>query len=344
MRSSASGEVVGMGSAAKMVRVLVQMVAIVRPTATAGASMGDSWRVTGDDFRVCIASRDLPDPMYQRMLTRELGSRLGYQGKASRDKGQVVWYASSAGSADEIAQVAREVLARLDVGHYLTAPVRTERVRGDDWRVCIAWDDLPELMSQQRLTRELSSRLGYQVQASGGRVGRGQVVWSAASAGSAEEVAQAAREVLAREALARPDAGRYRTAPVVRTERWIRRHQDWRDVTGKPSAVIAAELQAEHEHLQEQEREASRRAGFPAYRVRVDVPSHRDVVALAAHLAAQGWGVRRRRRHLFVGAVCEDDAKALVRALSGDGDADAEAVFRVRRVSCEYMLYDPSPY
>jgi len=249
-----------MGSAAKMMRVLVQMVAIVRQGATTDASMGDSWHI-GDDFRVCIASRDLPEPMYQRMLTRELSRRLGYQGKASRDTGQVIWYAPSAGSAEEIAQVAREVLARYGVGRYLTAPVvRTERVRGDDWRVCIASDDLPELMSQQRLTRELSIRLGYQVQTSGGR---GQVVWSAPSAGSAEEIAQAAREVLAREVLARPDVGRYRTAPVVRTERWIRRNQYWRDVTGKPSSDIAAELQAEHEARQERERETSVKYGLP---------------------------------------------------------------------------------
>jgi len=79
-------------------------------------------------------------------------------------------------------------------------------------------------------------------------------------------------------------------------------------------------------------------AGFPAWRVRVDVPSHRDVVALAGYLAARGWGVRRRRRHLFVGAVCEDDAKGLVRELSGDGGADTETAFRVRRVSYTYML------
>jgi hypothetical protein len=111
-------------------------------------------------------------------------------------------------------------------------------------------------------------------------------------------------------------------------------------VTDEPSDVIAAELQAEHEDRQERERERSRRAGFPAWRVRVDMPSHRDVVALAGHLAAQGWGVRRRRRHLFVGAVCEDDAKSLVRELSGDGPADAETVFRVRRVSYSYMLVD----
>ena len=212
----------------------------------------------------------------------------------------------------------------------------SSRVLGDDFRVCIASRDLPELMSQQRLTRELSSRLGYQVKASWDK---GQVVWYAPSARSADEIAQVAREMLELEVLARHDIGRYQRAPV-RTERWIRRDQDWRDVTDVPSAVIAAELQAEHEYLQEQEREGSRRAGFPAYRVRVDVPSHRDVVTLAGHLAAQGWGVRRRRRNLFVGAVCEDDAKGLVRALSGDGRADAETAFRVRRVSYSYMLVD----
>ena len=54
-------------------------------------------------------------------------------------------------------------------------------------------------------------------------------------------------------------------------------------------------------------------------------------------------GVRRRRRHLLVGADCEDDAKGLVRELSGDGRADAETAFRVGRVSYSYMLFDASP-
>ena len=107
-------------------------------------------------------------------------------------------------------------------------------------------------------------------------------------------------------------------------------------------ADVAAEWQAEHEYRQEQERERSRRAGFPAWQVRVEMRSHRDVVALAGYLAAQGWRVRRRRRHLLVGADCEDDAEGLVRELSGDGGADAETAFRVRRVSYSYMLFDPS--
>ncbi len=204
---------------------------------------------------------------------------------------------------------------------------------GDDWRVCTAWGDPRDMMSDTALTRALSMRLGYQV-----GVGwyDSQVFWYAPSAGSADEIAQAAREVLAHH-----DVGRHQRASF-RTERWSRRDQDWRDVTDVPSAVIDAELQAEHEYFQEQERERSRRAGFPAWHVRVDVPSHRDVVALAGHLAAQGWGVRRRRRHLIVGADCEDDAQGLVRVLSGDGRADAETAFRVRRVSYKYILPDGS--
>jgi hypothetical protein len=120
--------------------------------------------------------------------------------------------------------------------------------------------------------------------------------------------------------------GRHRRAPVP-TERWSQRGQGWRDVTvtAEPSAVIDAELRTGLEYRREQERERSRRAGFPGWRVRVDVPSHSDVEALAGHLAALGWGVRRRRRHLFVGANCEDDAKSLIEELSGDGRAYAGA-------------------
>ena len=84
------------------------------------------------------------------------------------------------------------------------------------------------------------------------------------------------------------------------------------------------------------------RTGFPAWQVRVEVPSHRDVVALAGHLAAQGWRVRRRLRSLIVWADCEDDAKGLARALSGDGGADADTAFRVGRVSFRYMYVWPA--
>ena len=111
------------------------------------------------------------------------------------------------------------------------------------------------------------------------------------------------------------------------------------------SADAAAEQQAEHEYRQEQERERPATSGSPAWEVRVEVPSHRDVEALAGHLTAQGWRVRPRRRSLIVWADCEDDARGLARALSGDGRAGADTAFRVRRVSTinnAYAWYFPS--
>jgi hypothetical protein len=133
---------------------------------------------------------------------------------------------------------------------------------------------------------------------------------------------------VAREVLARLDL----SAPV-RTERWSPREEEWLDVTDMPSADAAAGQQAEHEYLQELERERSVTTGTPAWRMLVELPSHRDVVALAGHLAAQGWRVRPRRRRLIVWADCEDDAKGLARELSGDGRADAGTAFRAGRVS-----------
>ena len=193
----------------------------------------------------------------------------------------------------------------------------------DGWRVCIAFGVLPRSLHSFRraLISALGSRLGDQVAVSSSRWGTRIFVY-APSAGSADEAAQVAREVLARRDVSAP----------VRTEFWSAREQEWRDAADEPSADPVAERQALHEARQERERQASVTSGRPAWEVRVELPSHDDVVRLAGHLAAQGWRVRPHRRHLLVGADCEDDAKSLARELSGDGRADAGTAFRVRRV------------
>jgi hypothetical protein len=189
----------------------------------------------------------------------------------------------------------------------------------DGWRVCIVFGVLPRSLHsfRQALISALGSRLGDQVQVSSSRWGTRIFVY-APSAGSADEAAQVAREVLAR----------HEVSAAVRTEFWSPRDQEWRDAAAEPSA----ERQALHEARQERERQASVTSGRPAREVRVELPSHDDVVRLAGYLAAQGWRVRPHRRHLIVGADCEDDAKNLARELSGDGRADAGTAFRVRRV------------
>jgi hypothetical protein len=193
----------------------------------------------------------------------------------------------------------------------------------DGWRVCIAFGVLPRSLHsfRQALISALGSRLGDQVAVSSSQWGT-QIFLYASSAGLADEAAQVAREVLARRDVSAP----------VRTELWSVRDQEWRDAADGPSVDPVAEQQALHEARQERERQASVAFGRPAREVWVELPSHDDVVHLAEHLAAQGWRVRPHRRHLIVGADCEDDAKSLARELSGDGRADADAAFRVRRV------------
>ena len=196
----------------------------------------------------------------------------------------------------------------------------------DGWRVCIAFGVLPRSRHsfRQALISALGSRLGDQVAVSSSRWGS-QILLYAPSAGSADEAAQVAREVLAR----------HEVSASVRTEFWSPRVQEWRDAADDPSADPAAEQQARHEARQEWERQASVTSGRPAREVWAELPSHDDVVALAGHLAAQGWQVRPHRRHLIVWAACEDDAKSLARELSGDGPADAYSAFRIRRVKID---------
>ena len=210
-------------------------------------------------------------------------------------------------------------------------PVGCYRASMDDgWRVCIAFGVLPRSLHsfRQALISALGSRLGDQVAVSSSRWGT-RIFLYAPSAGSADEAAQVAREVLARHDVSAP----------VRTEFWSPRDQEWRDAADEPSADPVAEQQALHEARQERERQASVTFGRPAREVWVELPSQDDVVHLAEHLAAQGWRVRPHRRHLIVGADCEDDAKSLARELSGDGPADADTAFRVRRVD----IYAPWP-
>ena len=203
----------------------------------------------------------------------------------------------------------------------------------DGWRVCITFGVLPRSLHSFRraLIPALGSRLGDQVTVSSSAT---RIFVYAPSIGLAEEAAQVAREVLAQHDINAP----------VRTEFWSHRDQKWRDVADGPSTDPAepADPSADpaarqHADRQEAERKRSAMTGVPAWEVRVEVPSHGDVIALAEYLAAQGWQVRRWPRSVIVWANCEDDAKGLGRALSGDGRADTDTAFRVGRVSYRYM-------
>ena len=128
----------------------------------------------------------------------------------------------------------------------------------------------------------IGSRIGDQVAVSSSRWGT-RIFLYAPSAGSADEAAQVAREVLARHEVSVP----------VRTEFWSPRDQERRDAADDPSADPVAEQQARHEARQERERQASVTSGRPAREVRVELPSHDDVVALAGYLPPGDGGSAR---------------------------------------------------
>jgi hypothetical protein len=105
---------------------------------------------------------------------------------------------------------------------------------GDDWRVRIAFDeddppDLPE-SGEQALVAALRSRLSDQVAVTS----NGTDILYAPAAGSADEAAQVARQVLAR----------HDVSASVRTEFWSSLKEEWRDVTDEPSADPVAERRA----------------------------------------------------------------------------------------------------
>ena len=195
----------------------------------------------------------------------------------------------------------------------------------DGWRVCIAFGVLPRSLHsfRQALISALGSRLGDQVAVSSSRWGTRIFVY-APSAGSADEAAQVAREVLARRDVSAP----------VRTEFWSVREQEWRDAADEPSADPVAERQALHDARQERERQASVASGLPARDVWVELPSHDDVVALAGILPPGDGGSARTAGTSSSGRT----AKTTRRASPGSSPATA-ALMRVRPSGSGGLIY-----
>jgi hypothetical protein len=124
-----------------------------------------------------------------------------------------------------------------------------------------------------------------------------------AYAATAEEAREAERVL--RERLAEHGLG-----ATGELRRWHPEEERW-EPADVPLPVTPAERAAEHERVQEREREESEELGLDQWEVRAELPSHRETVELAARLEAEGMAVVRRWRFLVVGAETEDDAQAL---------------------------------
>lgn len=198
-------------------------------------------------------------------------------------------------------------------------PARYATNMSKGWRVNIAFHDQSRARRRSyrnAVRRGLRDRLGDQVRVASSKI---DTVLYADTADAAKEAEHVAREVLAQ----------HNANADFRLEYWDARAEAWRRsaATGRPAAPT--NLSDAHEYQQQQERERSKARGLAEWQVRVNLPSHYDVKALAERLTQEGWPVVRRRKYLIAGANCEDDANSLAQEVRGYIGADA--VVRVER-------------
>lgn len=126
----------------------------------------------------------------------------------------------------------------------------------------------------------------------------------AATGDAAREAERVVREVFADQQLPADFA----------LDRWDALKQKWVD-PGTPVPGTAEVQQAEHQRLMDEETRQSLVHRQPGWEVRVGMPSHREAVALAEALSADGHPLIRRWKYLILGANNEDDARELAQAI-----------------------------
>jgi hypothetical protein len=108
----------------------------------------------------------------------------------------------------------------------------------------------------------------------------------------------------------------------VELERWHPDEQEWKDAS-VPLPRTEAEREAERERREAREAAESLATGHAEWEVRVELPGHAETVELAERLEAEGISVVRRFTYLLVGAVNEDEARALGERLRDEAPAGA---------------------
>ena len=185
----------------------------------------------------------------------------------------------------------------------------------NDWRVTISLtnpahvDRAKRSFSEHEVEEDVRRRLGRSIAVS---AGDSQIFLYAGTEVAAREAERVAREVLAQQGI-EADFALHRWHPI---------EEEWED----PEVALPrteAELQAEHQRIDEAETAESVASGVSQWEARVQFPSHREAVALANKLRGEGRAVVRRWRFLVVGATNEDDARELAEQIRREAPPDA---------------------
>jgi hypothetical protein len=105
-------------------------------------------------------------------------------------------------------------------------------------------------------------------------------------------------------------------------ERWHPVAEEWEAADAELPAT-PEQLERERALLDAKDAADSSATGYAEWEVRLDLPAHRDAVALAQRLESEGVPVTRRWRYLLIGAQSRDDAAVLAERLQAEAPAGA---------------------
>jgi hypothetical protein len=183
---------------------------------------------------------------------------------------------------------------------------------GDDFRLVVEFDEAQHglhfgrALGERQFAKDIRDQLqdGVLVTRDGPHV----FLYTAS-----RENAEAAEKVV-REVLAEHDF-EANVSPVLR---WHPVEERWEDAS-VPLPKTEEALASEHERQERQEAEETQTLGYAEWEVRVDFPTHRDAVAFAKRLEAEGiTPITRRWKYVLIGTSTDDEAKVLAERLGAE--------------------------
>lgn len=194
----------------------------------------------------------------------------------------------------------------------------------EEWRVVADLDDeehghsLGERLRAFNLDDEARERLGGRAIVT--RDGPRLFVYTESEQG-AREAERVLGELLAEDEL----------TGEVSVSRWHPDAEEWKDPS-VPMPETEEERRREYEEREATARREAAETGRMPYEVSVELPLLEDVTDLAESVAAEGYPVHRRWRHLLIGVPTEERANELADRLRSELADDAEITIEAHDV------------
>jgi hypothetical protein len=203
----------------------------------------------------------------------------------------------------------------------------------NDWRVTVRLAEAGQAgkavqhLSSHQVEGEVHHRLGSRVVV--GTDGGNELFLYTHSQDAAAAARESVTELLAANGM----------QASFRLDRWHPVAEEW-EPAGVALPDTAAEIGTERKHLDAEETSESLALGIALFEIRVQLPAHRDAVALAERLKAEGYSVVRRWRFLVAGANNADQAEEFAAKIRKEVPAGAVVSIEEVGPSRPYTVFE----